>query len=63
MTGRIINQFRQALENALGARILNPSLLSDPVDALLVTQLSDGSLGGLAVFELGTHSRSQISTG
>jgi len=36
MTRRIVDQFRQALENALGARILDPSILPDPGDALFV---------------------------
>ena len=56
MAGWVINQLSQALQNACGARVLDPPFLLDPVNALFIAQLSNGSMRGLQVRELGIHS-------
>ena len=43
VAGWVIDQIHQALENALGARILNPSLLPNPGDTFFIAQRSHGS--------------------
>jgi hypothetical protein len=60
---RIIDQVCQSFENALGARILNPSVLPNPSDALLRAQFRQNARGRLQVIKTRDHSRCQISTG
>ena len=56
---RIVDKVGQLLEDALCARILNPSLLSNPGDALLCAQFRQYARGCLEVIETGGHSRCQ----
>ena len=52
VAGWVIDQVCRAFENPLGARILNPSLLPNPGDSLLLTQSCEDARRRLQVREL-----------
>jgi hypothetical protein len=61
---RVVNEVHQALQDALGARILNPAFLAKPVNALGVRQQRRFAARGFEMAQLADcHSDSHISTG
>jgi len=61
---RIVNEIHQAFQDALSARILNPTLLAEPVNALGIGQQRRFTARGLEMAQfVDRHSDSQISTG